>query len=66
MGRICKEIMNQGGLKCKVNFIPTSEYPSKAVRPLNSRMSKDKLRENGFKLLPDWKTALNDYLGEIR
>ncbi|WP_244834514.1 dTDP-4-dehydrorhamnose reductase [Clostridium sp. BJN0001] len=60
------EIMNQAGLKCKVNFITTSEYPSKAVRPMNSRMSKKKLLDNGFKVLPDWKDALKNYLGEIK
>lgn len=60
-----QEIMNQAGLNCKINPIPTSEYPTKAERPFNSRMSKKTLLDNGFKLMPEWKDALNRYLNEL-
>ena len=60
-----KEIMRQAGLKCKINSILTSEYPAKAARPFNSRMSKKSLIENGFSLLPYWENALERYLKEI-
>lgn len=60
------EIMNLGNLSCEIIPIATSEYKSKAVRPLNSRMSKRKLSENGFKLLPHWKDALLRYLKELK
>lgn len=60
-----EEIMKQSRLNCKVNPIPTSEYPSRAVRPLNSRMSKKKLVENEFSVLPEWKDALERYLNEL-
>lgn len=60
-----QEIMNQVGLGCKINPIPTSEYPCKAERPFNSRMSKKSLVDNGFKLMPEWKDALKRYLKEI-
>lgn len=60
-----EEIMRQAELKCKINYIPTSEYPAKAVRPFNSRMSKRSLIENRFNLLPHWKNALERYLKEI-
>lgn len=60
------EIMKEAGLGCKINPIPTSEYPAKAERPLNSRLSKDSLVNNGFNLLPDWKDALKRFLEEIR
>jgi hypothetical protein len=42
-----------------------SEYPTRAVRPLNSRMSKDKLEQMGFSRLPHWKDALERYWKEI-
>lgn len=45
--------------------IPTSAYPTRAVRPLNSRMSKECLHSNGFQELPEWKNALARYLKEI-
>ncbi|MBQ7346748.1 MAG: dTDP-4-dehydrorhamnose reductase [Clostridia bacterium] len=59
------EIMRQGGKTTAIHPIPTSEYPTRASRPLNSRMSKDKLVENGFSRLPDWKDALARYLVEL-
>ncbi|WP_394886651.1 dTDP-4-dehydrorhamnose reductase [Clostridium butyricum] len=60
-----EEIMKQAGLNCKVNPIPTSEYPNKAVRPFNSRMSKKMLWENGFGSMPQWRDALERYLDEL-
>lgn len=60
-----KEIMKHAELKCKINSIPSSEYYTKAVRPLNSRMSKKSLVENGFKVLPSWENALERYLKEM-
>ena len=61
-----EEIMQKGNLSCKINPIPTSEYPTKAVRPFNSRLSKKSLVEGGFVLLPSWKDALDRYLIELR
>lgn len=60
-----EEIFRLAGKQVKVNYIPTSEYPTRAVRPLNSRMSKDKLEQAGFTRLPHWKDALQRYLKEI-
>ena len=61
-----KEIFHQAGLNVKVKEVTTEEYGvSKAVRPKNSRMSKESLTAAGFKRLPDWKDALGRYLREI-
>jgi len=59
------EIFKQAGYLTKVNFIPTTEYPTRAKRPLNSRISKKSLDEAGFKRLPPWQDALKRYLKEI-
>jgi dTDP-4-dehydrorhamnose reductase len=48
--------------KVKVNSITTEEYPTSAVRPKNSRMSKQKLIDNGFTPLPSWQDSLKQYL----
>lgn len=50
-----------------VEVLPVSSdaYPTKAKRPHNSRMSKDKLIENGFDRLPTWQDALRRYLKEL-
>lgn len=59
-------IMDKSELSCKINPIPTSEYQTKAERPLNSRLSKRFLLDNGFKVLPAWKDSLNRYLKELK
>ena len=60
-----EEIFRLADKQVKVHHIPTSEYPTRALRPLNSRMSKDKLEQAGFARLPQWKDALRRYLTEI-
>lgn len=50
-----------------VKPVTTAEYGvSKAVRPFNSRLSKDKLDECGFKRLPKWEDALDRYIVELK
>lgn len=60
-----KEIFKKSNIDITINRISSDEYITKAKRPKNSKMSKDKLVENGFKLLPDWKDALDRYLSEL-
>ena len=60
-----EEIFKQAGLNCKVNQIKTEDYPTKAARPKNSRMSKKSLNEVGFKSLPVWQDAVARYLKEM-
>ena len=51
--------------KVSVSTVSSDQYPAKAKRPSNSRMSKEKLTENGFEKLPTWQDALHRYLREI-
>lgn len=60
-----REVFRLAGKDVKVNPVPTSEYPTWAVRPLNSRMSKDKLEKMGFARLPHWQDALERYVSEL-
>lgn len=60
-----KAIFELADKQVTVYPIPTSAYPTRAVRPLNSRMSKECLHSNGFQELPEWKNALARYLKEI-
>lgn len=60
------EIMRQSGRKCTVRSIPTSDYPTPAKRPANSRLSKASLDAAGFNRLPPWENALARYLEELR
>ena len=63
------EIFKQAGLDVTVTPVDTKtylkSYPNQAKRPMNSRMSKDKLEANGFRRLPDWQDAVGRYLKEI-
>ena len=59
------EIFKQAGMNIKVSPVSAAEYPAKAKRPSNSRMSKEKLTQNGFEKLPAWQDALSRYLKEI-
>ena len=59
------EIFRQAGMDIKVTPVPSSAYPTRAVRPHNSRMSKKSLREAGFSLLPRWQDAIGRYLIEL-
>lgn len=60
------EIFRQAGMNVKVHPVTSDEFPAKAKRPHNSRMSKEKLSENGFERLPSWQDALKRYLEVIR
>ena len=61
-----REIFKQANMNVEVIPVTSAEYPAKAKRPMNSRMSKDKLEENGFERLPSWQDALERYLKEIQ
>ncbi|MFM8667383.1 MAG: dTDP-4-dehydrorhamnose reductase [Betaproteobacteria bacterium] len=45
--------------------IPTSDYPTPAVRPLNSRLSTEKLRRQFGLTLPHWTVGVNRMLDEV-
>lgn len=63
----CCEFYRQYGLNTKVTSVTTKEYGlSKAARPVNSRLDKSKLIENGFKPLPTWQDAVRRYLEEVQ
>lgn len=57
-----KEIFKAAGKSTQVLPTKTKDYPTPAMRPLNSRMSKDCLVEAGFDRLPTWKDALERYI----
>lgn len=60
-----KEIFNITKKRVSVIPIKSIAYPTKATRPQNSRLSKKKSDMLGWTPLPDWQTALYEYLEEI-
>ena len=61
-----KEIFRLAGMdEVSVTPITSDQFPAKAKRPFNSRMSKEKLIKEGFNKLPSWQDALKRYLQEL-
>jgi len=56
------EIFKIAGMDVKVIPIKSEEYPTRAKRPRNSRMSKREILNRGFNFMPSWKEALNTYV----
>jgi dTDP-4-dehydrorhamnose reductase len=61
-----KTIFEYSNIEIEVNPTTSDNYPTKAKRPQNSRLSKQKLIDNGFEMLPSWKNALKRYLVELK
>ena len=57
-----REIFREADIDMEVIPVSSNAYNAKAARPVNSRMDKKKLDENGFKRLPEWQNALKRYL----
>lgn len=62
-----QEIFHAAGMDdVTVTPVKTGEFPAKAKRPMNSRMSKEKLVKNGFNKLPTWQDAVKRYVTELQ
>ncbi len=61
-----REIMARAGLDCRVEEIPSTDYPTPAPRPLNSRLDCSSM-EAAFGLArPDWREALDSVLKDLK
>ncbi len=63
--RFAGMILAGSGTSCRVIPVPSSQYPTPARRPLNSRLSAGKLRESGIQPMPTVENALGRYLQEL-
>ena len=60
------EIFAQAGLDCRVIPIPTTDYPTPAARPLNSRLDCSSLEADFGIERPDWRAGLAEILKELK
>ena len=60
-----KEIFAQSGVDCAVTPIPTTDYPTPATRPLNSRLNCAATTMNFGIVQPDWKASLTAVLKDL-
>ncbi len=60
-----REIMAQAGLACRITDIPTSDFPTPAERPFNSRLDCTSLADHFGIARPDWRRHLSEVLAEL-
>ncbi len=60
-----REIFQQSGLTPEIVDIPSSEFPTKAERPLNSRLDCSTLTRDFGIERPDWRAGLGNVLEEL-
>jgi dTDP-4-dehydrorhamnose reductase/dTDP-4-dehydrorhamnose 3,5-epimerase len=60
-----ESIFKKSGINMIVNPISTEDYPTRAKRPLNSRLSKEKTTKADLDRMPHWKNALDRFLNEL-
>jgi dTDP-4-dehydrorhamnose reductase len=58
-------IMAEAGFACRIEEIPTSDYPTPARRPLNSRLDCSTLTRDFGIRRPDWRAGLIDILKDL-
>lgn len=61
-----REIFRQAGLTCEVADIPTTDFPTPAMRPANSRMDCSATLAQFAIPRPDWRNSLSDILKDIK
>ncbi|MCC5999895.1 MAG: dTDP-4-dehydrorhamnose reductase [Pararhodobacter sp.] len=60
-----RAIMAEAGLSCRIEDIPSADYPTPARRPLNSRLDCASLQRFGLKQ-PDWRAALPAIISDLK
>lgn len=60
-----RAIMRAAGLACRIEDIPTRDYPTPARRPLNSRLDCSTLATFGLQR-PDWQVGLQQVLTDLK
>ncbi len=61
-----RRIMAEAGLSCRITDIPSSEYPTPARRPLNSRLDCRAFTRAFGIPRPDWREGLKAIVKELR
>lgn len=60
-----RAIFSMSEMGCKVSDIPTTDYPTPAQRPLNSRMDCTKIETTFDIKRPDWRISLQQILKDL-
>ncbi|WP_225027987.1 dTDP-4-dehydrorhamnose reductase [Xinfangfangia pollutisoli] len=60
-----RAIMTRAALPCRINDIPTTDFPTPARRPANSRLDCSAFAAAFGVARPDWRAGLDDILKEL-
>jgi dTDP-4-dehydrorhamnose reductase len=60
------EIIQEAGLKCKINPILSKDFPTPVQRPAYSVLNKSKIRENYGIEIPHWRTSLKKCMKRLK
>ena len=60
-----RAIMAAAGLSCRINDIPSADYPTPARRPLNSRLDCSAFAAEFGVAAPDWRQGLAEVVAEV-
>ena len=60
-----RAIMDAAGLACTINDIPSTDYPTPAQRPLNSRLDCTAVEKDFGIARPDWRAAVAEIVKEL-
>ena len=61
-----REIFRITGQKCTVIPVSSADYPTAALRPKNSRISKEKIKNTYNIEIQDWKVSLENCISQLR
>ena len=62
---VAREVMAAAGLACTVSDIPSSEYPTPAARPLNSRLDCGTTTQTFGIQMPDWHQSVRGIVSAL-
>jgi dTDP-4-dehydrorhamnose reductase len=62
---VARATFEAADLTCTVTDIPSSDYPTPALRPLNSRLDCYKIKKTFGLKRPDWRTGIADIVKEL-
>ena len=60
-----RAIFDRAGRAVQVTGIPTTEYPTPAARPLNSRLDCSRIEQTFGVKRPDWQASLDEVLADL-
>ncbi|MDA3779425.1 MAG: dTDP-4-dehydrorhamnose reductase [Bacteroidales bacterium] len=59
------EIINKSNISCNITAVESKEFPTKAVRPANSVLNKEKIKNTFNISIPHWKDSLYKMMDEL-